>query len=76
MSPYDSNDSLPESVKDHLPEHAQDIYRETFNNAWNQYADPKERRGNESREEVAHKVAWAAVKAKYTKEGDQWVPKD
>ncbi len=76
MSPYDSNKSLPERVKENLPEHAQDIYREAFNHAWEEYADPKERRGNESREEVAHKVAWAAVEKKYTKDGDKWEPKD
>ena len=29
-----------------------------------------DRRGDESREEVAHKVAWAAVKKKYSKGGD------
>ena len=29
-----------------------------------------------STEEVAHKVAWAAVKKEYTKENDKWVKKD
>lgn len=71
--PYESNEDLPESVKSHLPEHAQDIYREAFNNAWEQYKDPEKRRGNESHEEVSHKVAWSAVKEKYSKKGDKWV---
>ena len=73
--PYNTNKDLPDTVKNHLPAHAQDIYREAFNNAWEQYADPKERRGNESREVVSHKVAWTAVKTKYEKQGDKWVPK-
>src|SRR5262245_29453967 len=34
------------------------------------------RRGNESLEEVAHRVAWAAVKKKYEKVGEEWQPKD
>lgn len=72
--PYNSNKDLPDRVKSHLPEHAQDIYREAYNNATKQYKDPKKRQGAESQEEAAHKVAWAAVKKKYTKQGDKWVP--
>lgn len=74
--PYKSNKDLPERVTNHLPEHAQDIYREAYNNAWEQYKDPKKRRGSESQEEVAHKVAWAAVKTKYTQKNDKWIRKD
>lgn len=60
--PYARNAELPRQVRDHLPAHAQDIYREAFNHAWDEYRDPGERRTPESREEVAHKVAWTAVK--------------
>jgi cation transport regulator len=73
--PYQSNKDLPDSVKDNLPRHAQDIYREAFDNAWDEYQDPARRRGSESLEEVAHKVAWAAVKQKYEKVGGEWQPK-
>ena len=73
--PYHSNAELPHSVKDHLPKHAQEIYREAYNSAWDQYADPSRRRGDASREETAHRVAWAAVKDKYEKQGDRWRPK-
>jgi cation transport regulator len=66
--PYNDVSELPESVRSHLPRHAQEIYRAAFNNAWNQYKDPGERRGKESREEAAHKVAWAAVKHEYEKD--------
>ena len=68
--PYESISDLPESVRDNLPRHAQEIYKEAFNSAWEQYADPDERRGDASREETSHKVAWSAVKEKYEKGGD------
>ncbi|MNH58574.1 Cation transport regulator ChaB [compost metagenome] len=67
---YSSTNELPESVRNVLPSHAQDIYKEAFNNAYDEYKDPKERRGDEDREEVAHKVAWSAVKKKYEKAAD------
>lgn len=70
--PYQSLAELPDSVKNNLPRHAQEIYKEAYNNAWDQYADPDKRRGDASREEVAHKVAWAAVKGKYEKKVDRW----
>ena len=73
--PYRTNEELPDSVKDHLPSHAQDIYREAFDSAWEEYQNPSKRRGSESLEEVAHKVALAAVKQKYEKVGEQWQPK-
>jgi len=73
--PYHSLAELPDSVKDHLPKHAQEIYKEAYNSAWEEYADPDKRRGDASREEVAHKVAWSAVKQKYEKKGDHWVAK-
>jgi len=56
-------------VKDNLPRRAQEIYKEAFNSAWNEYADKDKRRDDESREEVSHKVAWSAVK-KGCKKGD------
>jgi cation transport regulator len=74
--PYNKRSELPDSVKDTLPAHAQDIYQAAFNNAWDEYADPDKRRGDDSREEVAHKVAWAAVKQSYEKnEAGHWVRK-
>ena len=63
--PYDSRKDLPESVRDNLPAHAQDIYKEAFNSAWEQY-DHEESR--------AHRVAWGAVEQKYHKnESGKWV---
>jgi len=59
---------------DSLPEHAQKIYREAHANALKQYQKPEKRHGGkkQSAEQVAHKVAWAAVKKKY-EYGDAWV---
>ena len=74
--PYNKLSDLPDSVKDNLPKHAQEIYRAAYNSAWDEYDEPEERRGDASREETAHRVAWAAVKKKYEKKGDKWVAKD
>lgn len=68
--PYAKVSDLPESVRTNIPHHAQEIYRAAFNSAWDQYDEPSERRGDASREETAHKVAWAAVKEKYEKGDD------
>jgi len=72
--PYDTRRELPESVQNSLPKRAQDIYKEAFNSAWDQYEDPEDRRGDQSREETAHQIAWSAVKDEYHKndQGD-WV---
>jgi cation transport regulator len=68
--PYATIDDLPPSVRHHLPPHAQEIYRSAFNNAWRRYADA----GPARREEITHRIAWAAVKRSYTKVGDAWLP--
>lgn len=74
--PYKNVDQLPDSVKDNLPEHALVIYKEAFNNAWETYKDPDERKRDDDRETVSHKVAWSAVKKTYTKNEDgRWVKK-
>jgi cation transport regulator len=65
MMPYSKLNDLPDSVKDSLPRHGQEIYMEAFNNAFDQYKNPSKRRGSEDRETVAHKVAWSAVKQRY-----------
>lgn len=61
---------------DEVPNHAQEIYKEAHESALRRYQDPEKRRNsNESAEEVAHKVAWNAVKNEYEKKGDKWVKK-
>ena len=72
-----STGDLPKGAEEVLPEHAKEIYKEAHNNALEQYQDPKKRRGRASLEEVAHKVAWAAVKKEYEKDeqSGQWKKK-
>ncbi len=65
--PYSQNSDLPAAVRNHLPLHAQDIYREAFNRAFAAHTD------DPRQEEAAHRIAWAAVKRRYMKEGDTWV---
>lgn len=73
--PYSKTSELPASVKSVLPSHAQDIYKEAFNSAYDEYKDSSQRRGTTGREEVAHRVAWKAVKSKYHKGDDsKWHP--
>lgn len=68
--PYKSRSELPENVTHVLPAHAQDIYKEAFNSAWEQYKHKADRRDDASREETAHRIAWAAVKHGYEKGDD------
>lgn len=68
--PYQTREELPESVTNVLPAHAQDIYREAFNSAYDEYKNAADRKGDGDRETVAHKVAWAAVKRSYHKGAD------
>ena len=69
--PYKSINELPDGVTNVLPKHAQDIYKEAFNSAYDEYADVKERKKDADREETAHRVAWSAVKkAGYEKGND------
>jgi cation transport regulator len=56
---YESIQELPEGVRNNLPKHAQKIYQAAYNNAWEEY-------GHE--EQIAHRVAWAAVKQNYIKD--------
>jgi cation transport regulator len=65
--PCESIEELPNSVRAHLPPIPLK-YRRAFNNAWMSY----EKRG-QAREELAHRIAWAAVKRRYRKAGDVWV---
>jgi len=64
--PYKTISELPDSVSDHLPKHAQEIFQAAFNSAEDEYGE----------EERAFRVAWAAVKHKYEKgDDDNWHPK-
>ena len=66
--PYPTNADLPAPVRSHLPDHAQDIYREAFNHVYAEHA------GDPRQEEAAHRIAWGAVKRSYVKVGEYWEP--
>jgi cation transport regulator len=70
LMPYTTNDELPAAIQRSLPSHAQDIFRSAFNAAWQSDGakDPLHR------EEIAHRVAWAAVKKRYRMIGTSWQP--
>jgi cation transport regulator len=68
--PYHVNAELPDSVRNHLPKHAQEIYREVFNHAFKAHA------GEIDQEQRAHMIAWAAVKRSYVKDGNTWVARE
>jgi cation transport regulator len=48
--PYDTVTELPKGVKDNLPKHAQEIYMEAYDHAWEEYHHEEER---------ARRVTWA-----------------
>ncbi|HLD16774.1 MAG TPA: ChaB family protein [Coxiellaceae bacterium] len=56
--PYTRLEDLPDSVKQVLPKHAQEIYKGAFKGGYKEY----------SNEQSAHRVAWAAVKKEYKKD--------
>jgi cation transport regulator len=66
--PYEKLTDLPDSVRDNLPKHAQEIYWTAYNSAEEQY-DEEDRR---------HRVAWSALEQKYKKDEDsgEWVEKE
>lgn len=65
--PYQFNSDLPPSVRSHLPEDAQDIYRAAFNSAYESHA------GDPRQDEIAARIAWAAVKRSFEKRAGIWV---
>lgn len=68
--PYTSNADLPPAVRQSLPRHAQDIYRDAFNHAFAAHV------GDPRQEEASRRIAWAAVKRSYSKIGNEWVASD
>ena len=66
--PYELIEDLPNTVRSHLAERAQEIYLAAFNSAWTNYAGLDV----DQLEEIGHRVAWAAVKRSHRKEGTQW----
>ena len=71
--PYSTLSDLPLDVREALPEHGQEIFLAAYNSAWEQYKNPEDREGSDTREEVSFAVAWSAVKNVYKKKSGEWV---
>ena len=68
--PYVIIDDLPDSVKNHLPKNAQEMYLKAYNSAWHTYHD------SDDREATCARIAWSAVKREYEKsESGMWIRK-
>lgn len=68
--PYAATSDLPPAAQ-RLPPHARKIFLSVFKSAWQSYAD----RGLQEQEEIAFRVAWAAVKKSCQKQGERWLLK-
>jgi cation transport regulator len=66
--PYSSIDQLPDHVRKHLPPHAQHIFVEAFNSAYDKLEPGED-------EVPAFKIGWAAVKKTYEKRDGKWQKK-
>ena len=64
---YHTVRDLPDHLREHLPESAQEVYRTAYNTACVDYADPAKHQDFSSLAEVAHHIAWAAVKKEMEK---------
>jgi cation transport regulator len=62
-----TNAALPASVRRRLPEHAQDIFRASFDRVF--AAHP----GDPRQQGAANGIAWAAVERSYVKLGNNWI---
>jgi len=70
--PYNSTRELPMAIKSNLPSHAQLIFKDAFNAAWNGTCSKRK-----DREQCCVKIAWKAVENSYHKNKDgKWVKND
>ena len=62
---YRHREELPEEVKDRLPIHAQELYKEKYNEAWFQLHSQSTRRQSETRHELSARLARDAIIKRY-----------
>jgi len=69
---YEKTEDLPDTIRDVLPEEAQDIYLEAYQRSYDNYQEGEG--GELSRESVAHRDGWTAVQQEYEqdKETGEW----
>jgi cation transport regulator len=68
---YESIQDLPETLRDILPDRAQEIYLEAFQEAWDDYEDWQG--GEMDRHSVAHERAMVEVKKEYVEDEETGV---
>ena len=66
---FDDDSELPKGISNNLPKNAQKLYKEVFNSAYDRY------KHDANVEQIAHRVAWGAVKEKFEKTGNRWQKK-
>lgn len=66
--PHASDDDLPPGVRRHLPEHARHVWGTAFDSAWASHA------GEARQEEIAFRIAWAAVERSSARIDGEGVP--
>jgi cation transport regulator len=62
---YGNKADLPSTIRDTLPEHAQELYLQAYLRAWDEY---EEGQGYLSRETMAHQQGWTAVRHEYVQD--------
>ena len=62
---YESQSDLPPTIRDVLPERAQELYLEAYNQGWDEY---DENQGYLTRDGVAHQRGWTAVRHEYVQD--------
>ena len=67
---FETIKQLPVTIRDTLPDKAQEIYRKAYNQAWDEFEEDDHRGLNQ--QGLAHQQAWMAVKQEYVFDLDQW----
>ena len=62
---YENKSQLPPTIRDVLPEHAQELYLQAYRKAWDEY---EEGQGYLSRETMAHQQGYTAVRHEYVQD--------
>ena len=67
---YETVKQLSSTIRSVLPEEAQEIYRQAYNQAWEEFDRDAHRGLNQ--QALAHQQAWGAVKKEFVFDLDQW----
>lgn len=74
---YESDEALPDIVRNQLPPEGQTLFRSAYNQSWDaDTAPPDPDAVPLGREERAHEAGWAAVRAAFERDEDgRWQPR-